>query len=194
MCAACCVLTLCLSASSSLSRGSPQPLLQTPCGQLCALHSHPAVPCRDWEVVGSQVSLSPSQSSQISVVQNLLVATVTFQVPISCDGTKTLTVGLGGQHHNVPSLIGQQHPAPRHDEGLLAGCHSSTVCSITCYLQIYLATWPPAAWSPNSTGLQSCLPLAGVPACGCRWEAAHNIGSLSLHVPQLGGAVHPASL
>ena len=44
----------------------------------------------------SQISLSPSQLSKISVVQSLLVATVTFQVPTSCDGNKTLTVGLGG--------------------------------------------------------------------------------------------------
>ena len=55
------------------------------------------MPCRDWEVVRPQISLSPRQSSKITVVQSLLVATVTFQGPTSCDGNKTLTVGLGGQ-------------------------------------------------------------------------------------------------
>ena len=54
------------------------------------------VPCRDWEVVDSRISLSPSQLSKISVVQSLVMATVTFQVPASCDGSKTLTAALGG--------------------------------------------------------------------------------------------------
>ena len=44
----------------------------------------------------SRISLSPSQLSKISVVQSLVVATVTFQVPASCDGNKTLTAALGG--------------------------------------------------------------------------------------------------
>ena len=56
----------------------------------------PYVFCRDWEVLDSQISLSPSRLSKISVVQNLLVATVALQVPTSCDGNKSLTVGLGG--------------------------------------------------------------------------------------------------
>ena len=56
----------------------------------------PCVVCRDWEVLEAQISLSASKLSKISVVQSQLVATVTFQVPDSCDGTKTLTVGLGG--------------------------------------------------------------------------------------------------
>ena len=44
--------------------------------------------------MGSQISLSPSRLSKISVVQSLLIVTVTFQVPTSCDGSKMLTVGL----------------------------------------------------------------------------------------------------
>ena len=95
-----CVLTLCLSASLSLLPESPQaPAADIP--YLAVRPSHPrscahTVPCRDWEVVGSQISLSPSQVSKISVDQSLLVATVTFKAPISCDGSKTLTVDLGG--------------------------------------------------------------------------------------------------
>ena len=54
------------------------------------------VPHRDWDVVDSRISLSSNWLSKISVVQSLLVATVTFQVPTSCDGNRTLTVGLGG--------------------------------------------------------------------------------------------------
>ena len=55
--------------------------------------------------MGSQISLSPSRLSKISVVQSLLIVTVTFQVPTSCDGSKMLTVGLGGQCSTVWSAL-----------------------------------------------------------------------------------------
>ena len=95
-----CVLSMFRSASSSLPPGAPQaaaadkPLSAVrPSYSLSCAHTGP---CRDWEVVDSRISLSPSQLSKISVVQSLVVATVTFQVPASCDGSKTLTAALGG--------------------------------------------------------------------------------------------------
>ena len=95
----CCTCVLTGQQAHACDQAGLRLLLQTgrsSCVPFAPTQLHPYVFCRDWEVLDSQISLSPSRLSKITVVQNLLVATVTFQVPTSCDGSKTLTVGLGG--------------------------------------------------------------------------------------------------
>ena len=60
------------------------------------------VNCRDWQVMGAQIALDPSKLSRLSALaNNTVVATMTFEVPSTCDGGKTLTVGLGGEHSHL---------------------------------------------------------------------------------------------
>lgn len=55
----------------------------------------------DWQVMGAQIALDPSKLSRLSALaNNTVVATMTFEVPSTCDGGKTLTVGLGDMAWN----------------------------------------------------------------------------------------------